>query len=427
MLSRRPRTAGLIAVAATTTLIAVPASAGAATTGATTIDLKGASASALSAQKVGLSAQKPAKATAKRITLPVASGTVATGATLKHRGSVTFRARVGGRTRSAKLTALETKVGTTRSTVTAKLGAKRLTLFTIAAPKRAVKLDRAAGTASLRGGTVRLTPAAAKALRGKLALRRLPAGQLGAAKVTASVGVARTPATRRTDPTPGTPTPGTPTPTPTDPTAPRSPPIENEPPVLARPATAIPVTGARLTWWVRDSFIAYIAGGSTPPATGTAASNGATAQAPILSPAHLCKNDPKNVPALPYAFDFGFKDGWYDEASGVAGVYFGGTVSFVYRSHGIDLSASDPEIEVNGAASRSIFRFDGGANTRLGNKRGPLTNLDFARAQRTVDPVARTVTYGPVLGTLAEGSANSFAGFYFPGDGYGCVQLSFSY
>lgn len=427
MLSRRSRHGSLFAVAALTTL-GVAAPAGAAPTGATTIDLKGASAKALSGQKVRIAAQKPARASAKRIVLAVSGGTVAGGATLKHKGSVTFSVRAGGRTRSAKLTGWETKVGTTRSTVTAKLGAKRVTLFTIAAPKARVTLDRAAGTAKLTRGTVRLTPAGAKALRAKLALRRLPAGQLGVAKVSARVGATTTPGTGTPTPTPGTP--GVPGPvSPTDPGAPRVGPIQVEPPMLPRPASATDVTGARLTWWARDSFVAYIAGGSTPPATGATASNGAVAQAPIDARDHLCKDDPKlGIPPLSYAFDFPFSSGWYDAGSGHAGLYFTGKVRFAYASHGIDLSAADPEIELTGAStSRTIFRFDGGSNTRLGNRRDILTRLDVARAARTVDPVTRTVTYGPILGTLADGSSNSFAGFYFPGDGYGCVQVSFTY
>ncbi|ADB51868.1 HtaA domain-containing protein [Conexibacter woesei] len=427
MLSRRPRTAGLIAAAALTTLAAAPAYAGAATSGSTTIDLKGAVARSLSSQQVRLSAQKPAKATAKRITLPVSGGTVATGATLKHGGSVTFRTRVRGRTRSAKLTAWETRVGSSRSSVSAKLGAKRITVFTIAAPKRSVAIDKTAGTARLTGGSVRLTAAGATALRRALALRRLAPGPLGSAKVSASVGAARRAPTQ-----PGTSNPGTrnPGPTnPTDPNTPRAPPIATEPPVLARPAAAVNITGARLTWWVRDSWIAYLSGDNQAPAgtKGTSVS-GATAQTPILAGQHLCKDDPRpETGPLSYAFEFPFKNGWYDEASGVAGVYFSGTVRFLRVDHGIDMTATDPEVEINGTSSRTIFRFDGGANTRLGNKRGPLTALDVARAPRTVDPATRTITYDPILGRLADGGADSFAGFYSVGSGYGCVQLSFTY
>lgn len=407
---------------------AAAAPAGAARTGATTIELGGAAAKALSAQSVRISAQRPARASAKRIVLPVARGTIAAGATLRHGGSVTFRSRSNGRTRSARLTAWETKLGAAGSTVTAKLGRSRVTLLTIAAPRRRVSIDKSAGTARLTGGTARLTPAGARALRRALGLRRLPAGPLGSAKVTASVGP-----TAPRPPAPGTPNPGggggT---TPDDPNAPRAPPITNEPPLLARPAAAVPITGARLTWWARDSWIAYLSGDALAPAgtTGTSTSGGAAAAQgqPILAAQHICQDAPRpETGPLTYAFDFPFKDGWYDQASGVAGVYFSGTVRFVRADHGIDMTGGDPEIEINGAASRSIFRFGGRANTRLGDKRGVLTTLDVARAQRTVDPATRTIAYGPILGTLAGGSSDSFAGFYSAGEGYGCVQLSFSY
>lgn len=428
MLSRRPRTAGLVAAAALTTLAAAPAYAGAATSGATTIDLKGAVARSLSSQQVRLAAQKPAKATAKRITLPVSSGTVATGATLKHGGSVTFRTRVRGRTRSAKLTAWETRVGASRSSVSAKLGAKRVTLFTIAAPKRSVAIDKSAGTARLTGGSVRLTPAGATALRTKLALRRLAAGPLGSAKVSASVGAEQ----RRgggTPTNPGGPTTPGPGPTTPGPGTPRVPPIQNEPPVLSRPAAAVDITGARLTWWVRDSWIAYLSGDNFPPAgTKGTSTSGATAQTPILAAQHVCKDDPRpETGPLSYAFGFPFKNGWYDAASGVAGVYFSGAVRFLRVDHGIDMTAADPEVEITGAASRTIFRFDGRANTPLGNKRAPLTALDVARAPRTVDPATRTITYDPILGRLADGGVDTFAGFYSVGGRFGCVQLSFTY
>lgn len=411
--------AALTAVAASGAIAAPTAGASASrASGTTTIQLKGAAAKALRGQHVALSAKLPAKAGAKRILLPVAGGTVAKQATLSHRGSLTFKRRVGARTRTVTLTGLQTRLAASGSTVTAKLGAKRIALFAVTAPKQRLKLT--ATGATLTGATVRLSPAAAKALKAKLALRDVPAGRLGTAAVSAKVSAGG-----------GTTTPGGGGTTPpgtgggTIPGGPVVGPITNEPPVLARPATAVDVTGARLTWWVRDSWIAYLYGGNSP-ASGVSVSEGAAAQAPILAAQHVCQDAPdRNVPALSYSFDFPFANGWAVPAGDVAGLYFSGRIGFQYRGHGIDVTATNPEIELNGSASRLIFRLGGGANTRLGDKRGVLTSLDLARATRTVSPDGKTFSY-TARGFLGPESADTFAGFYVEGSGYGCVQVSFT-
>jgi Htaa len=412
--------AAFTAVAATGAIAAPTAGAAATrTSGTTTIQLKGVAAKALRGQQVALSAKLPAKAGAKRIVLPVAAGTVAKRATLSHQGSIAFKRRTGGRTRTVTLTGLQTRLAAGGSTVTAKLGAKRIALFTLTAPRQRLKL--AATGATLTGATVRLSPAAAKALKAKLALRRLPAGQLGTAAVSAKVSGG----TGGGTPTPGgggTTTPGGGGPVPGGPVVG---PITNEPPVLTRAAGAIDVTSARLTWWVRDSWIAYLYGGNMP-ASGVTVSDGATAQAPILAAQHICQDAPdRNVPVLSYAFDFPFANGWATPAGDVAGLYFNGRIGFQYRTHGIDVTATNPEVELNGRASRLIFRLGGGANTRLGDKRGVLTSLDLARATRTVSPDGKTFSY-TARGFLGPESADTFAGFYVEGSGYGCVQVSFT-
>lgn len=182
MILSRPRVLGATAALAALPVVALPAAAQAAT-GATTIQLKGAAAKALTSQ-VKISAKKPARASARSLWLPVSGGSVASGATLRNGGSVSFRA---GR-RTATLSGWQTRVKTNGSQVSAKLAGRRVTFFTIAAPKKRITVDKATKAASLAGGSVRLTAAGAKALRTRLALRRLPAGAFGSAKVTAKLG-----------------------------------------------------------------------------------------------------------------------------------------------------------------------------------------------------------------------------------------------
>lgn len=426
---RRARGLGAAAATAVAASAALAAPALAAPSGSTTIDLKGPAAKALSGQQVKLSAKKPAKAGAKKIVLPVRGATVdAKGAKLTHGGSVTLRRKAGGRTRTVTLTAWQTQIAAKRSTISAKLGGKRVALFTATAPQRRVTLNAGSGTATVTGATVRLTPAGAKALRAKLALTRLPAVQIGGGRVVGKTGAGSGGSGGSgggnggggggsgggggggTAPTPG---------------GPVVDPITNEPPLLARPATAVDVTSARLTWWVRDSWIAYVYSGNDAAPWGTTFSQGATAGAAILARDHICKDDPKReAPALPYSFDFPFSNGWYDAGSRTAGLYHTGQVAFRYASHGIDVTATNPEVELNGAASRLIFRLGGSGNTRLGDKRGVLTSL--ARATPTVSPDGKTITYPPIKGTLGAESANTFAGFYAEGAGYGCTQVSFT-
>lgn len=412
MLSRRPRTAGLVAAAALTTLAAAPAYAGAATGGATTIDLKGAVARSLSSQQVRLAAQKPAKATAKRITLPVSSGTVATGATLRHGGSVTFRTRVRGRTRSAKLTAWETRVGASRSSVSAKLGAKRVTLFTIAAPKRRVAIDKSAGTARLTGGSVRLTAAGATALRTKLALRRLAAGPLGSAKVSASVGAEqrRGGGTPTNPGGPTTPGPGPTTPGPTTPPVDKCQGFETKPvPVASDPLPRIgatPLAATTFVWEAKDSWIRYI---NTPSGAGQGVtlSNGASGSREVL---------PGSSAPLIYRFRFepDLSRSWYDAGSSTGVLYHRGTVRFLWIEHMLDITLKDPEVELNGARSRIVFRVSGSDCSRISERRVDL--LSFA--------ASGSPTPGPLTAAtrIMDPGASVFSGIYPTNSDWGAVS-----
>ena len=189
--------------------------------------------------------------------------------------------------------------------------------------------------------------------------------------------------------------------------------------MLARPATAVDVSGATLSWYPRDSWLRYL-NTSTASGDGVLASGGATAAAP--SETSACPDSPVPTnPGLPYSYDFPAKSGWYDPVSGHAGLYFQGAVTFSWKGHGIDLTAADPEIEVTGD-SRAIFRFSGSGGTAYPNQRAELVEL----AAAPQPGAGGTVGYTLAKGTLTADGASVFAGFYPEGGGFGCATVSFT-
>jgi hypothetical protein len=294
------------------------------------------------------------------------------------------------------------------SRLTATLGKSTMTLLTVDGAKR--KLNAAAGTVALRGATVRLTRAGAATLRRVLHLRRLAPGAIGtltvdARRATTTTGAGTTPS--GTPATPGTTTPTVPGATTPPPTTPADP----GPAPLARPATAVDVSAAAITWHVRDSFIQYINTGE-----GTAVSGGATNDPPSVQPGSSA--------ALVYAFHFPFKSGWYDPVSQTARLTYGGTVTFSYKDHGIKLTATDPEVEIAGAASRAIFVT---ANTGETPRRGVLETLDPAHAAAVVHNPDGTHAWTQVPGAIpADAGASVFAGFYAAGAPFGWITVEAS-
>lgn len=408
---------GLGAAAAMTALgataLAAPAGAATTTSGTTTIELKGAAAAALRSQQVAISAKRPARADARRIVLTATSGSVAKQATLRHGGSLTFKRRSGGKTRAVTLTALQTKLTPGGSSVTAKLGSKRITLFAVAVPRGRLKLT--ATGAGATGATVRLSPAAAKALRSKLALRRLAAGPIGSAKVTATVkttgGTTPDPGTRTPVPDPGT---RTPTPAQCEGFSSATTPTASDP--LARPAGASSVQSAPMSWFVRDSWIRYM----NTPDNGIRATDGAN-PGPVDSYPEPTSSfrDPRQSPRFAYSFTFGFNaaDSWYDPATSTGWLSYRGTVRFVWEAHFIDLTFKDPEIELNGARSRVVFTIIGAACSRVPAKRVAVVSLE-SRAP------SGTAPYGfPSLATTISSEGEPlFAGQYFAGNWWGSIK-----
>jgi Htaa len=398
------RAATALALAALTATAAPAAVQG---NGTTKIVPKGKAVKSLRSQGVKIGTFGPARARNGKLVLPVDGGLVGSTALLNQKGGLRLTRRSGGRRRKVELRRLQARLGK-RSEIVGYIGSSRLTLFTVRAPAARLSLNAANGSATLRGGSVALTRRAGAAIKRRLKLKRLPRGAFGALTVDALV---KGGGPGGGGPGGGGPGGGGP---------PVSGPVSDEPPVLARPASAVNVTGAQITWHVKPSWIRYI-----NTEQGTTPFGGATNGPETASPECGEPSDPVVEP-LVYSFHFPFAGGWYDPPSGTAGVYFGGGVNFSYHGHGIDLDTKEPEIELAGASSRAIFRFDGRRSTNPGNKRAVLVNLNTAAAPPTT--VAGTVSYDRIPATIPEGGSQSvFAGFYSPGDPFGCISVSFTY
>jgi hypothetical protein len=394
--------------AATAAVAAAPAAAQG--TGTTTIAPKGKAAKTLRSQGVRIRTFGPARARRGRLVLPVDGGLVSSAATLNQNGGLRLTRRAGGKRRRVDLKRLQLRLGR-RSEVVGYVGRSRFTIFTAKAPAGRLSLDAGNGSVSLTGGSLALTRRAGRAIKRGLKLKRMPVGAFGRLAVDALVNPGGGAG--------GGPGGGGPGGAPGD-GPPVSGPVGDEPPLLARPASAVDITGASIDWHVKPSWIRYINTGQ-----GTTPFGGASGAAPTDAPQCGDPSDPVVEP-LVYSFRFPFANGWYHAPTGTAGVYFGGGVNFGYHGHGIDLDTKEPEIEINGSSSRAIFRFDGRRSTQPGNKRAVLVDLNTAAAPPTVAP--GSVTYVRIPATIPQGGSQSvFAGFYSPGDSFGCISVSFTH
>lgn len=378
--------------------------------GATTLSFAGPATRALRAQGVRVAPLTPAHGGSGRVTLPIAAGLAgAETSLLRLRGGFALVAADG---RRAPLTKLSLLLGK-RSRLTANLAGSKVELLTVAGGRRQV--DPLAGTIKLSGLRLRLTAGAARAIAQRLGIDPLPSGRIGSLAAVAS-GLTAAGAAPGSGGS-GSPTGGAPQAARCQQPSGPGPAAESSPPLPVRPPTASEVTSASLAWRVRESFVRYIATGE-----GTSASAGATADPPELTPE-------SSLP-LSYRFHFPFASGWHDggadptsPADDDAALYFSGALRFHYSAHGIDLTAADPEIELDGAASRAIFTISeaGGAGERQ-----VLVNLDLSRAG-AISHSGNSYAYERVPGAVPAGTATSvFAGFYTPGTEFGCFDIAFS-
>jgi hypothetical protein len=162
---------------------------------------------------------------------------------------------------------------------------------------------------------------------------------------------------------------------------------------------------------VRNSLIQYIATGQ-----GTSALAPASAEAP--------ETQSGSGEPLVYQFEFPFKEGWYDPASGEAEAGFAGGVNFHYAAHGIDLDAAEPTIQLDGPSSLASFVFTGTAGSEQRPARAVMMGLEPTHAASRVSE-GTTIAYTQVPGVVPSGEyASVLAGFYLPGDEFGWITIS---
>lgn len=185
--------------------------------------------------------------------------------------------------------------------------------------------------------------------------------------------------------------------------------VPEVPPVRVEPAGAETVTSAAtVKWYVRDTFIEYVASG-VGPGEGTHAEGGATADPPTGSD------------NLAYSFNFPFSSGWtvpetVDSPENSL-IKASGTVGFRYCRNTINFTVADPEIEINGDSnSRLIFHVNGTDGTAFPNQRAVMVKLLPSLAQsHDVTPLGGSefrVSYERIPGFIPAEATGVFAGFY---------------
>lgn len=375
----------------------------------TTITLLPGAAKKLGAKDIRLVSTGLARGKGRQVLIPVRGGRIAAkSASLLQAGGFEIRARAEGRRRVKRLRISRLKLNLgNRSVLLGRASGQRgeIALFKVKHRPRAARFNRNAKTAKL--GVSRLVPTRA--------LRRLFSSRLGLKHPRAGA-VARLSA--RADLNEFILPPITPPPLK---------PLPPEPEKLGRPVGAVNIASAQITWCVRASWIRYIGNG--------AVSNGATRETPFVvnegNLGQVCDLKKKNVKptsgATSYRYGFAFKEGWYDPASGRAALYFTGRVHFRYPERGIDLDFNDPEVEINGAETRLIFRMEGREDTEIPSHRtvftehgDPVPELDASNPGQIKSPMMQ--------GWLPETSgAGIFADFYLPpNNDFGWVSVEFA-
>lgn len=377
--------------------LAVPATAGAAgPTGNTTLLVGKAKAKLLEERGISFDGVGGADTAGRETRLQIAGGTIDTaGARFNHAGALRFLAGSGPDRRVVRLGAPRLELTPQRSVLSAKLDGKRRVVFDLGKLKPgSLAIDSQKGSLQLRGARLTWSQATARAV-GKRLGARLPRDVLGTLRASAATLVGESEEQGA---------------------------VGSEPSLLARPASAIDVSDATLTWHVRDSWIRYSNSEVAPQAI-----EGASPGPAVPESSHPCPDRPaETAPTLVYSYSFPFANGWHDSPSGTTALYGSGGIRFSYPSRGIDLTMRNPEIEINGAASRVILRLRSGAG-----QDPRVAFLNLAVSTSPAESPAGTFTYAaPLRGALSpEGQAafGSFGGIYAPpNNGFGCFSISFT-
>jgi len=378
----------LIATAAMAlAVLLAPPSSGAATGEAGSIRIELSKESRQDLRKAGVKVTTGA-GKAGRLRIGVEGGQVTSVAQATLSGTVAFTSKSGKRVRTAKARDLAAIIAPDRSQITGRVGGTQMTLVALRATP-ADPFDPLSGEVDFEGSRAALTKRAVDALRERLHAPRLRA-KLGSAGMRAKL-----------DPAPI---------------------ADDQAPVRPRPATAIDVTAAALTWRARTSWVDYLhAAGALGGAIGK---DGA-----IDGPAEVI---PPSNDARVYQWDFPFADGWYDPVSGQATVGFSGAVNYfkLIDPFNIDLDATAPEVELGGTEPRLISVLNGReANSDQQNRRAVVVDLDQDAVTPEVTTVAGETTYSyeAIPGTNPSGTITwPIAAFYQPGDAWGSVSISFT-
>jgi len=360
-------------------LLAAPAAAAQDASGGAAITLDGGAARILHDRGVGFVATPPASVRGGTLTLPVTTAAVARTATARHAGVLQLRRGRGGRARRLTLTGLQTRFGR-RAETTGLLGARRIRVLTYGSARPAI--DPAAGTVRL-SGPVSLSRRMARALRGRLGLRRLASRRLGRASL--ALGL-------RADLVPVPAPPADPAPAP------------------GAPAPAGNVVAGAMTWRPRESFVRYI----NSEDGGITASDGAVAGPEEVRPG--------SDAALVYSFGLPFASGSADATA--ATIAFGGTVTFSWPTRGIDIGFSGATVTLGPAADVSFVLSGAAAGTTAGSRVRMLALDPAGAASHTV--AGASETYERIPATLTAEGAGAFAGYYAAGDEFGTVSVTYT-
>ena len=320
----------------------------------------------------------------RRVELPIRGGEAGGVARLEYSGGLAFRA--GNKRVSAR--GLEGTLSSHGSQITGRIGGTQYTLITLAGVEEG-DYDPLTGEVAVDDARARLDGNARTELQRRLGGARLPA-KLGTARIRAALEPASVP--------------------------------EESPPLLQRPAGAIDIASAELTWRARESWVDYLHAAGEQG--GTSVSDGAT-----NGPAEVI---PPSSQARVYEFGYPFSQGWFDPATGFAGAYFTGTVNFhkLIDPFQIDLDVKGAEIELTGETSRAIFTLQGRRNNSdQRDRRAVAVDLDPAAVTPTVTSSAgaTTYTYERIPATVPDGpTAWPIASFYTAGSPWGSVSISFT-
>ena len=164
--------------------------------------------------------------------------------------------------------------------------------------------------------------------------------------------------------------------TPTTPTTPTSTPIEGEPPLLTRPATAVTVSSVTLSWMPRDSWVRYVSSGTAANDGVVAGAGGDRGRLDLPRPAPTGPSE--SSASLNYTINFAAKESWYDPFK-----RRGRDLRQRQRRLPLHLPHDQPDRGRTGdrdrrLASRAIFRFNGSGGTPYPNQRVALETLETA-------------------------------------------------